>query len=472
MSQLRRISIAVVVALFFSSISYSYAAAPKTGAVCSKVGKKQVASGKTFTCVKKGKKLVWSKGVKVAAPVNPVIPSSSPSPSVSPSPETSVSPTPSPTPTPTPTITPTPEPTPSVTFTEPPMKFADKLWSRGTNGVFPIEKETYAIPAIMPTGWDDVYEKRLGIPYQAWLGVSKNIASNPISKVGNVEILVGPNTVPNFAEIKSKMDLVSRALPSAKNASSLRVFAFNFKDHVWADETFKRLYANETTAFRNRHVNPAKEICPQQREVCFAQAFVDSNLKGVIFLGMTDKGSREQLNQTFSEYARASLGYVIGHEYLHTIQRVILGERWFQRDYTPPSWFNEGSAVFMENAASNKDSFDTFMQFRDVDSKLLYADCPYDFCVKIDEAKVLDYLSLSHRQSNWDNFPYAMKYEMSARIIEILVALKGPESIIRLVEVMSTQKTFDRAFEEVYGVSYELAKPKIAKIVAEQFSLN
>jgi M6 family metalloprotease-like protein len=43
-------------------------AAVKAGASCPKVGKTSVASGKTFTCVKSGKKMVWNKGVSVAKP--------------------------------------------------------------------------------------------------------------------------------------------------------------------------------------------------------------------------------------------------------------------------------------------------------------------------------------------------------------------------------------------------------------------
>ncbi len=455
-----RLLIALVLVVGSLQLQTVVANGAKAGGACKKLGSTQITSGKNFTCIKKGKKLIWNKGVLIPAPTPSVTPQPLPTPSATPSS--------TPTAAPTTSVSPAPEPTPTPSLTEPPMKFADKLWAREVNGVFAIEKDTFVIPAEAPTSWQDVYEKRLGIPYQAWLGVSKNIASNN-SKVGKVEILMGPNTVPNYPEIKSVMELVSRALPTAKNVAELRLFAFNFKDHEWADETFARLYANESTAFKNRHINPAKEICPKQREVCFAQAFIDSNSNGIIFLGMTDKGSREQLNQTYSEYARASLGVVIAHEYLHTIQRKILGERWFQRVYTPPSWFNEGTAVFIEGTTPNYNSFDKFMRFRLVDSKLLYSDCPYQFCVKIDVPTVVDYLSMSHYEKNWDNFPYAMKYEMSARTVEILVALKGPDSIVRLIEVMASGNTFDKAFETVYGISYESAKPIIAKILVDQF---
>ena len=78
------------------------AASPKAGAKCAKAGATATASGKKFTCVKSGNKLVWNKGVGVKAAPKP-----SPNPVFKP-----VEPTPTATPTPSPTATPTP--TPSV----------------------------------------------------------------------------------------------------------------------------------------------------------------------------------------------------------------------------------------------------------------------------------------------------------------------------------------------------------------------
>lgn len=48
-------------------------AAVKTGATCKKVGLTSIASGKTFTCIKSGKKLVWNKGVVVKKTVTPAM---------------------------------------------------------------------------------------------------------------------------------------------------------------------------------------------------------------------------------------------------------------------------------------------------------------------------------------------------------------------------------------------------------------
>lgn len=61
--------------------SNSYAAV-KAGTACSKVGSKSVSGGKSYTCIKSGKKLVWDKGVLVPV-AKPSVANPSPTPSAS-----------------------------------------------------------------------------------------------------------------------------------------------------------------------------------------------------------------------------------------------------------------------------------------------------------------------------------------------------------------------------------------------------
>jgi len=61
------IQVLVASALLMSFLPHA-AAVVKAGSSCSKVGIKSVAAGKTYTCVKSGKKLVWDKGVLIANP--------------------------------------------------------------------------------------------------------------------------------------------------------------------------------------------------------------------------------------------------------------------------------------------------------------------------------------------------------------------------------------------------------------------
>jgi hypothetical protein len=62
MSRWRYLAPVLILALIFSSPAN--AASPKPGLTCKKEGITALSQGKKFTCIKKGKKLVWNKGVK------------------------------------------------------------------------------------------------------------------------------------------------------------------------------------------------------------------------------------------------------------------------------------------------------------------------------------------------------------------------------------------------------------------------
>ena len=73
--------VAVAMALVLSIVvAPGSSAAVKAGAACKKAGQTSVAGGMKYTCVKKGAKLVWGKGVavKAAAPVTPSATASAP----------------------------------------------------------------------------------------------------------------------------------------------------------------------------------------------------------------------------------------------------------------------------------------------------------------------------------------------------------------------------------------------------------
>jgi hypothetical protein len=71
----RLIAFLPILSLFLSLPLIPINAAAKAGGTCSKAGITSVVSGKTYTCIKSGKKLVWDKGVAVAKPTQiiPVI---------------------------------------------------------------------------------------------------------------------------------------------------------------------------------------------------------------------------------------------------------------------------------------------------------------------------------------------------------------------------------------------------------------
>lgn len=124
------ISVAVISLILGNVVSVS-AAMPVAGKSCPKLGAKQVYKGKTFTCIKSGKKLMWNKGVVVVAAPQPSV---KPSPTPSPTPSASASPTSSASPTPTPSPTPTVEPITADNFAFrdwcDPDPFVPSMWKK------------------------------------------------------------------------------------------------------------------------------------------------------------------------------------------------------------------------------------------------------------------------------------------------------------------------------------------------------
>ena len=135
-------------------------AAVKAGDSCKKVGSTATSGGKKYTCIKNGKKLVWNKGVNVAA--------SKPSPVATP--------TPTSTPTSSPTPTPSASPTPTVS------KF---------------------VPPYIPKTFEELEGNISGVIYGAWFNTVEQMKSGK-SQLGNVQIFSAPGTEEGGATLMIK----------------------------------------------------------------------------------------------------------------------------------------------------------------------------------------------------------------------------------------------------------------------------
>jgi len=67
-----RSELAIAILLFSIVPSFPAGAAVKAGATCTKLNSTTTVSGYKYSCIKSGKKLVWSKGVKIAKPSTPI----------------------------------------------------------------------------------------------------------------------------------------------------------------------------------------------------------------------------------------------------------------------------------------------------------------------------------------------------------------------------------------------------------------
>ncbi len=193
MKPARLIVVGISLALISSLPAVS---AVKAGDSCKRAGQSSIVKGKKYTCLKSGKKLIWSKGVSV----KPVV-ETTPSPTPTPTPSTS--PTPTPTPTPSSSPTPTPTPTPIKTL-DPKYKKQGESCPHKSGDVIGYNDQGIFV-TLMCNEWDDRYFPRTGaaplnqktlMPEKTALGNLSHridyLAPNPIS--GSPTISISPTS--------------------------------------------------------------------------------------------------------------------------------------------------------------------------------------------------------------------------------------------------------------------------------------
>jgi hypothetical protein len=191
--------------------SNSYAAV-KAGSSCSKAGIKSVIAGKTYTCVKSGKKLVWNKGVAipVAKPAPSASASAAPGTSASPTPKASVA--------------------PAVEY------------PKG------------------PTSFDDLVENYQGISYAAWSKSSEAIKTSTW-KSPTFKAETGPNTKLTYATPAVAFDLVKRMYGDFDSSPDFTVLSFGYEDRMWAQEKMKAIQPSSTWQWITYTACATKETC-------------------------------------------------------------------------------------------------------------------------------------------------------------------------------------------------------------------
>jgi hypothetical protein len=282
----------------------SASAVAKQGAVCKKAGITSTVNGLKFTCIKSGKKLVWSKGVPVrkAAPV----------------PVTSTKPTPTVTPKPTPTVT----------------------------------------PIVLPTSFENLYENRKGISLAAWQKSSEIIKATT-SKAGTLEIFTGPNTKPNFDDYPTPVSLVSRLFPSRSEPARTIVIRYNYIDIAWAETTLRSKLTDQENSqlMRDEGGRAITGRCDTNSKNCFgAMQHTTSSGLSLIVQGVPQTGIRGESAEGF----RFNTGMLEAHEYFHALQRIpIMGKT----NVWPHAWFREGSAEWVQNIVINFNNFKNYQEF-------------------------------------------------------------------------------------------------------------
>ena len=379
-------SVVVVLALLVSTIEVSASAAVKAGTNCAKAGVKKVdTAGKTLTCLKVGKKLIWNK-----AAVNPVAKQS-------------------------------PAPTP-------------------VTSVAPVA----AVPTA-PTSFDDLIQNYKGISYAAWSKSRAKILASTKTDF-NYQLVLGPNSQLTNKNPTAAFDLVTRLFSGYAKSGDVYLLAFNFEDRDWAVKQMDSIIPTAGSRWIYDVACATKTTCDG------GGSFFDGSKKHLIVETMVI------INENTTS------GTLEAHEFTHSVQQMAMGAARPATEFITapwlPNWYWEGQARFAQNATIWFESFDSYLRLRNATSRGLFQDSKYD-------SKYIEEYFVINPNREWGNKHNRQRqYDLGGMFIEILTALKGPDSTMEMWKLAGTGVGLESAFERIYGLPFSKALPIMSKAIA------
>lgn len=335
------------------------------------------------------------------------------------------------------------------------LKVGKKLiWQKVTNTKKVASKPE--LPIVFPQGFSDLVSNYRGISEGAWTKVAKSIKTNN-SKVGDLEIYTGPNTKPFFDDYRGALGLVSKLFPNSVEPKKNLVIRYKYIDLSWAESKVSEILPKDeiTRLDRNEGGKLLSSNC--RNENCEGSKQLTTSMGvNLILQGVPNSYNQNDL----AGKDRFFSGMLEAHEYFHSLQRAqLINQSLEPKDY-PPTWFVEGSAEWVQNATINYSDLKKYKDYFKLDCQ--------NACSALSKKQIEQILTQA-TNSNWpDGFDYWLNYSLGSIVVESLVSIAGPESLVRLYEQVPSKVGFAEAFQKVFGVNWSDAIP----ILAEATYLN
>ena len=403
-------------ALIFALVPITAFSAQKitAGSTCKVYKQKVTNQNKVYTCIKSGKKLVWNTGVVI------------------------VKPTPIPTTLQTPSSSPVPKVSPAPIFT----------------------------PPSMPKSFNDLIKNASGISYEAWLKTSEQI-NKGLAKNGLIKFFVGPTGRIIDSTIINRFKIVSQLFANYQEPKETYVLIYSSEDLEWAKSIVQSWLTPEEyrQANQDQDGNLIGGVCNPKCMGGLERYFSGSD-KSLILVGKDyfriDPNSTS-LN-SHMDFSEAGLA----HEYFHALQGAAIFQKsisanvTLQRDNWPPPYWREGGATFAQVAVMGFLSFSEYLRFRNTGFEVTLEAKKKDW--------LINYLDDKNYADNWSSFNGTGDYTVGMRVMEILVAIKGPEVLLDMYQEMGLGKTYTQTFEDIFGIKWSQAIPIISEVIADEYN--
>ena len=405
---MKRITKLVVLVLPLVLVASNSYAAVKPGSACKKAGQVTIASGKKFTCVKKGKALVWDKGVAVKSAPAPVR---------------------------------TPTPVASAPASTP----------------------------IVPTGFGDLWEKRSGIAYAAWSSGSKAMAKGAAT-LPPVDIFRGPNTPVYLTDknLITALENVAGLYAGAPMPVRIQVFVYSRADLQWGIDKAKAEMGVEYENAFQAHGGPMIK-CNIPDDCGDGDAFVGGNKVAYLALGLSSKPDKNTLARYLAATGETCEFYHSLQDYFYQMnnsrQKNVGG---LNPSNKPPHWLNIGGENMTSALVQFKDDYEGFRKQMSENPGWVNSLGINFTSAWIDEYLSINNLN-NMWSNNRFGAPSNNAALMGQYLAQILVAAKDPSVLLEFHKLMSSGVLFEKAFLDTYGLTWASASPTISKVILDMY---
>ena len=293
--------------------------------------------------------------------------------------------------------------------------------------------------------FSNVKSRLADLPDAAWQNTQNLLKENDDSSKTEgiiLKVLKGPTTELYYDGSESAFERGIKLWANFSQPREYLALFYNFSDKAWALTQFD---------------NPGLIDAPCTPTVCTGgnSGIPTADGLGVGVFGIT-------ANDSSDPYRYGPLQI---HEYSHAAQCA----PWIGKNNNPcieqqamsPCWLTEGQAHFLGVSGSYL-NFEDYKENRDKQVNSHRVESFNDFSV----AKILQFYNDDIPKECIGTPNYKLGYTLGMLTVEILSAIGGSESTMKIYELAAIGQTFEEAFANVYGISWAEAKPILADLTA------
>lgn len=267
------------------------------------------------------------------------------------------------------------------------------------------------------------------VNYWALTKVANTIKKAPAKRLYFSD-MAGPNTQASYGTPDVALAQVAKIFPNFDLTKEFVLIYYNFTDRVWAQDTLDA-YVGETAGYDIS--GAVSKLCPSEKVCETPAAFLNK------FTGST------VVMVPAADYKKGDLRFTNGILEAEQYFRVYQSTQFAGTARTVsemPKWLVEGSAAFVANGAMKSTEK-----------------------IKIKKYKEADLIKILNGASTVDE---QQLKSIGILATQVMVAAKGPESILQQFKLVAGGLSYKDAFAKVFGVSWASGVKSIAQAIAKQ----